>query len=98
MLTDLEVLRLHYAKTIRLWRERFSRNRDVIASIYDERFCRMFEFYLAGAELTFRHEGHVNFQLQFSRDVTVPRLTRDYMMGGGVERVEAAGMVGAGGG
>ena len=98
VLTDLEVLRLHYAKTIRLWRERFSRNRDVIASIYDERFCRMFEFYLAGAELTFRHEGHVNFQLQFSRDVTVPRLTRDYMLGGGVERVEAAGMVGAGGG
>jgi cyclopropane-fatty-acyl-phospholipid synthase len=80
VLTDVEVLRLHYARTIRLWRERFSRNRDVIASIYDERFCRMFEFYLAGAELTFRYEGHVNFQLQFSRRIDVPALTRDYMM------------------
>jgi cyclopropane-fatty-acyl-phospholipid synthase len=80
VLTDVEVLRLHYARTIRLWRERFSRNRDVIASLYDERFCRMFEFYLAGAELTFRHEGHVNFQLQFSRSVQVPALTRDYML------------------
>ena len=81
VLTDVEVLRLHYARTIRLWRERFSRNRDVIASIYDERFCRMFEFYLAGAELTFRYEGHVNFQLQFSRNIAVPRLTRDYLLG-----------------
>jgi cyclopropane-fatty-acyl-phospholipid synthase len=80
VLTDIEVLRLHYARTIRLWRERFSRNRDVIASIYDERFCRMFEFYLAGAELTFRHEGHVNYQLQFSRNIQVPRLTRGYML------------------
>jgi cyclopropane-fatty-acyl-phospholipid synthase len=80
VLTDLEVLRMHYAHTIRLWRERFRRNHDLIASIYDERMCRMFEFYLAGAELTFRHQRHVNFQMQFSRDVNVPRLTRDYMM------------------
>jgi cyclopropane-fatty-acyl-phospholipid synthase len=80
VLTDLEVLRMHYAYTIRLWRERFRRNRDLIASIYDERMCRMFEFYLAGAELTFRYQRHVNFQMQFSRDVNVPGLTRDYMM------------------
>jgi cyclopropane-fatty-acyl-phospholipid synthase len=90
VLTDLEVLRLHYARTIRLWRERFSRNRDVIASLYDERFCRMFEFYLAGAELTFRHEGHVNFQLQFSRTVEVPQLTRDYMLTGQVNALGKA--------
>jgi cyclopropane-fatty-acyl-phospholipid synthase len=92
VLTDLEVLRMHYAHTIRLWRERFGRNRDLIASIYDERMCRMFEFYLAGAELTFRHQRHVNFQLQFSRDVNVPGLTRNYMMTAPVRRaVEMAG-------
>jgi cyclopropane-fatty-acyl-phospholipid synthase len=80
ILTDLEVLRLHYARTIRLWRERFGRNRDVIASIYDMRFCRMFEFYLCAVELAFRHQGHVNFQLQFSRAVAIPDFTRDYML------------------
>ena len=47
--TDIEILRLHYAKTFAHWRRRFAANRDTIASIYDERFCRMFEFYLSGS-------------------------------------------------
>ena len=55
--TDIEILRLHYAETLRHWRRRFAANRDTIASLYDERFCRMFEFYLCGAEIAFRREG-----------------------------------------
>ena len=77
--TDIEVLRLHYAETLRHWRRRFAANRDAIAALYDERFCRMFEFYLAGSELAFRREGHMNFQLQLTRTLTATPLTRDYM-------------------
>ena len=61
--TDIEVLRLHYAETLKAWRRRFNANRKRIAEIYDERFCRMWEFYLAASEATFRHSGHVNFQI-----------------------------------
>lgn len=78
-LTDVEVLRLHYAETLRHWRRRFAANRDAITTIYDERFCRMFEFYLAGSELTFRHDGHVVFQLQIAPDQRNVPLTRDYI-------------------
>ena len=53
-ITDIEVLRLHYAETVRRWRENFDRNRAEIARLYDERFCRMWEFYLIGSELSFR--------------------------------------------
>ena len=52
--TDIEVLRLHYAETLRHWRWRFAANRDAIAALYDERFCRMLEFYLSSCELGFR--------------------------------------------
>jgi cyclopropane-fatty-acyl-phospholipid synthase len=77
--TDIEILRLHYAQTLRHWRWRFAANRDTIASIYDERFCRMFEFYLCGSELAFRRGGHMVFQIQLgARQDAVP-LTRDYM-------------------
>ena len=78
-LTDVEVLRLHYAETLRHWRWRFAANRDAIAALYDERFCRMFEFYLCGSELAFRHEGHVVFQIQFAHDHRAVPLTRDYI-------------------
>jgi len=78
-LTDVEVLRLHYAETLRHWRRRFAANRDAIAAIYDERFCRMFEFYLCGSELAFRHEGHVIYQIQFAHDQRAVPLTRDYI-------------------
>jgi cyclopropane-fatty-acyl-phospholipid synthase len=77
--TDIEILRLHYAQTLRQWRWRFNANRDTIASIYDERFCRMFEFYLCGSELAFRRGGHMVFQIQLgARQDAVP-LTRDYL-------------------
>ena len=77
--TDIEVLRLHYAQTIAHWRARFAGNRDAIASLYDERFCRMFEFYLSGCEATFRHGGHFVWQMQLARRVGSVPLTRDYI-------------------
>ncbi len=77
--SDIEILRLHYAETLRHWRRRFTANRDAIAAIYDERFCRMFEFYLCGSELAFRRGRHMVFQIQLgTRQDAVP-LTRDYL-------------------
>ncbi len=78
-ITDIEVLRLHYAETLKAWRRRFNANRARIAEIYDERFCRMWEFYLAASEATFRHSGHVNFQIQVTKRLDAVPLTRDYM-------------------
>ncbi|HVL72758.1 MAG TPA: cyclopropane-fatty-acyl-phospholipid synthase family protein [Beijerinckiaceae bacterium] len=79
ILTDVEVLRLHYADTLRLWRERFMARRAEAAALYDERFCRMWEFYLAGCEAVFRWSDCVVFQLQLAkRNDVVPR-TRDYI-------------------
>ena len=77
--TDCEILRLHYAKTIAVWRERFAANRAKAVALYDERFARMFEFYLDAAELSFRVQGHMNFQIQLSRGIDTVPLTRDYM-------------------
>jgi cyclopropane-fatty-acyl-phospholipid synthase len=78
--TDVEILRLHYAKTLNHWRKRFAANRDTIAALYDERFCRMFEFYLAGSELAFAVQDHMVFQLQLTRRQDAVPLTRDYMV------------------
>jgi cyclopropane-fatty-acyl-phospholipid synthase len=78
--TDIEILRLHYAETLRHWRRRFGANRDAIAALYDERFCRMFEFYLCAAELAFRREGQMVFQIQLARQQDAVPLTRDYMI------------------
>jgi cyclopropane-fatty-acyl-phospholipid synthase len=78
-ITDVEILRLHYAETLRHWRRRFAANRDTIASIYDDRFCRMFEFYLAASEVTFRHADHVVWQMQLTRAVNALPITRDYI-------------------
>jgi cyclopropane-fatty-acyl-phospholipid synthase len=80
LITDVEVLRLHYALTLRAWRERFLANRAAAAALYDERFCRMWEFYLAGSEISFRWFGHVVFQVQFGRRIDALPLTRDYMI------------------
>ena len=77
--TDVEVLRLHYAETLRLWRERFLKNRRRIAKIYDERFCRMWELYLAGCEMGFRYQGLMVFQLQLAKRQDALPLTREYM-------------------
>jgi cyclopropane-fatty-acyl-phospholipid synthase len=78
-LTDLEILRLHYALTLREWRRRFAANRDAIQALYDERFCRMFEFYLAGCELAFRRTDHMNWQMQLTREKDALPLTREWM-------------------
>jgi cyclopropane-fatty-acyl-phospholipid synthase len=77
--TDIEILRLHYAMTLRLWRYRFAANRERARALYDERFCRMWEFYLAGSELAFRYGGHMVFQLQLARRQEAVPLTRDYI-------------------
>jgi cyclopropane-fatty-acyl-phospholipid synthase len=79
LMTDIEILRLHYAETLREWRRRFMARRDEALKIYDERFCRMWEFYLAGSETSFRHEGMVNFQMQIARRIDALPMTRDYI-------------------
>ena len=78
-LTDLEVWRLHYARTLECWYERVERASGAIVGLYDERVLRMWQFYLAGGIAAFRHDGHVVFQLQLAhRRDTLP-LSRDYM-------------------
>jgi cyclopropane-fatty-acyl-phospholipid synthase len=78
--TDIETLRLHYAETLRHWRERFMADRAAIAQMYDERFCRMFEYYFASAELAFRHGGQMVFQMQLAKRVDAVPIVRDYML------------------
>lgn len=77
--TDMEVLRLHYAETLRAWRERFVARRDEALAMYDARFCRMWEFYLAVSEVAFRELGQMVFQLQLTRRPDAVPLTRDYL-------------------
>jgi cyclopropane-fatty-acyl-phospholipid synthase len=77
--TDIEILRLHYAETLKEWRRRFADHRDRAEEIYDERFYRMWEFYLAGSECAFRYEFLNNFQVQFTRDKLAVPLTRNYI-------------------
>jgi cyclopropane-fatty-acyl-phospholipid synthase len=77
--TDIEILRLHYADTLRAWRERFMARRDEAAELYDERFCRMWEFYLAGSETSFRVDAHMVFQIQLAKRQEAVPLTRDYL-------------------
>jgi len=80
---DLEILQgWHYAETLRHWRERFMANRAWAAERYDERFCRLWEFYLASAEMGFRHSGHMVFQLQLTKRQGVVPVTRDYIAEG----------------
>ena len=77
--TDVEVLRLHYAETLRHWRRRFLANRDSAKALYDERFCRMWEYYLAVSEVAFRHLDSVVFQVQMVKRQDAVPLTRDYV-------------------
>ncbi|TAL78574.1 MAG: class I SAM-dependent methyltransferase [Beijerinckiaceae bacterium] len=79
ILTDVEILRLHYAETLKQWRERFLARRAEAEALYDERFCRMWEFYLAAAESSFRYESTVNFQLQVTKSLYAVPFTRDYI-------------------
>ncbi len=79
LVTDVEILRLHYAETLRMWRERFDINRDKIRALYDERFCRMWEFYLITSELAFRYQGQMVFQIQLAKQTQTVPMTRDYI-------------------
>jgi cyclopropane-fatty-acyl-phospholipid synthase len=79
IVADVEILRRHYAKTLRLWRERFLANWDKAAALRGERFCRMWEFYLAWAEAAFRYQRHVVFQMQLVKRRDAVPLTRDYL-------------------
>ena len=76
---DIEILHLHYAQTLAAWHERFGRNREAIRQLYDERFCRMWEFFLVGAEMDFRYLGTMVFQIQLAKNIRSLPLTRDYM-------------------
>jgi len=76
---DVEVLRLHYAETLHHWRKRFAANRDKAVRLYDEKFCRMWEFYLAASETSFRYMDNVVFQVQLAKERGAVPLTRDYM-------------------
>ena len=78
--TDVEVLRLHYAETLKSWRHRFERNRDRLRAIYDERFCRMWEMYLVGSEVAFRRGGCMVFQMQLAKAVDSVPIRRDYIL------------------
>jgi cyclopropane-fatty-acyl-phospholipid synthase len=79
--TDIEILRLHYAQTLRQWGQRFAANREQAKALYDERFCRMWEFYLAGSEGAFCHGGMNNVQIQFAAQQHGLPMTRDYITG-----------------
>ena len=76
--TDVEILRLHYAETLKAWRQRFERNRERLRAIYDERFCRMWEMYLVGSEVAFRRDGCMVFQMQLAKAIDSVPMTRDY--------------------
>jgi cyclopropane-fatty-acyl-phospholipid synthase len=77
--SDIETLRLHYAETLRHWRERFYANRETIKGLYDERFCRMWDFYLTGCEVSFRRFRQMVMQMQLTREQDDVPLTRDYI-------------------
>ena len=77
--TDIEVWRLHYAETLRHWRSRFEANIDRAAALYDDRFCRMWRYYLTASEMTFRHYGQCVFQIQLAHRQDAVPLTRDYL-------------------
>src|SRR6266481_3196234 len=79
LVCDIEILRLHYAETLKAWRERFMARREEAVRLYDERFARMWEFYLAGSEMSFRKQNLMNFQIQLSKRQGVVPMTRDYI-------------------
>ena len=79
LVTDIEILRLHYAETLKNWRERFLAYRDEVERIYDRRFVRMWEFYLAASEMAFREQNMMNFQIQLTKRQGITPMTRDYV-------------------
>jgi cyclopropane-fatty-acyl-phospholipid synthase len=85
LVCDVEILRLHYAETLKAWRERFMARREEAVQLYDERFARMWEFYLAASEMSFRKQNLMNFQLQLTKRQGVVPMTRDYIARGEAE-------------
>jgi cyclopropane-fatty-acyl-phospholipid synthase len=79
LVCDIEILRLHYAETLKAWRERFMARREEAVRLYDERFARMWEFYLASSEMAFRKQDLMNFQIQLAKHQGVVPMTRDYI-------------------
>jgi cyclopropane-fatty-acyl-phospholipid synthase len=77
--TDIEILRLHYAETLLAWRQRFAKNRARVKALYDERFCRMWEFYLTASEVAFRRQEQMVFQIQLTHRRDAVPITRDYI-------------------
>jgi cyclopropane-fatty-acyl-phospholipid synthase len=80
LVTDIEILRLHYAETLRHWRERFLAYREAVERLYDQRFVRMWEFYLAAAEMAFRAQAMMVVQMQLTKRQGVVPMTRDYII------------------
>ncbi|NYS24655.1 class I SAM-dependent methyltransferase [Rhodobacteraceae bacterium 2376] len=80
--TDIEVWRLHYAHTLRHWHDRFRANEDRVRAMFDDRFCRMWRYYLVGCEQTFRFNTQCVFQFQLAREQQAVPLTRDYLYRG----------------
>jgi len=92
VITDIEVLRLHYAETLRHWRQRFLARRAAAVELFDERFARLWEFYLSVSELAFRYQGMMVFQMQIAKRQDAVPLTRGYIESkeARLRRVEAA--------
>jgi cyclopropane-fatty-acyl-phospholipid synthase len=80
LVSDIEILRLHYADTLKAWHDRFQAHREDVERLYDARFCRMWEFYLASAEMSFRKQNMFVFQIQITRRQAVVPMTRDYVL------------------
>ena len=79
IISDIEVLRMHYAHTLRNWKERFKKNKEKVVQMFDERFFRMFEFYLSSCEMAFKHGDQVVYQFQLTKKLTTAPSTRDYI-------------------
>ena len=79
IVSDIEVLRMHYSHTLRHWKERCISNKSKILEMFDEKFFRMWEFYLTSCELAFKLEDQVVFQFQLTKDLTTAPTTRDYI-------------------
>jgi cyclopropane-fatty-acyl-phospholipid synthase len=78
-ITDIEILRLHYAETLKNWHQRFQANRDKARALYDERFCRLWEYYLQLCEIGYRRLNWMVFQIQMAKSPTAVPLTRSYL-------------------
>jgi cyclopropane-fatty-acyl-phospholipid synthase len=79
IIADMEVLRMHYAHTLRNWKSRFLGKKEEVLKMFDERFFRMWEFYLAGCEMAFKWGDQVVFQFQLSKKLLSTPNTRDYI-------------------